>query len=48
MHEKIKEHNRDVWLACTQTSVALEHVNKVKFIDYDPHWYTHSVKRPST
>ena len=53
MHERIKEHNRDIWLAHTQTSVILENTNKtghfpiwnkVKVIDCDPHWYTRRVK----
>ena len=48
MHERIKEHDRDIRLACTQTSAVSEHAhktghyplwNEVKFIDRDPHWY---------
>ena len=46
MHERIKEHDRDIRSARTQTSAVLEHANKtghfpiwneVKFIDRDPH-----------
>ena len=53
MQERIKEHDRDIRLAHTQTSVVSEHAhntghkllwNEVKFIDRDPHWYTHRVK----
>ena len=53
MHERIKEHERDILLARTQSSVVSEHSNttahyplwdEVKFIDRDPHWYTHRVK----
>ena len=53
MHERIKEHDRDILLARTQTSAVSEHANKtghfpiwneVKFIDHDPHWYTRRVK----
>ena len=49
MHERIKEHNRDIR---TQTSAFSEHTNKtgyyplweeVTFIDPDPHWYSHRV-----
>ena len=49
----MKEHNRDIPLTHTQTSAASEYAhetsrypiwNKVKFIDQDPHWYTHRVK----
>ena len=48
MKERIKEQDRDIWLAGTQTSAVSEHANKtghlpiwkeVKFIDCDPHWY---------
>ena len=50
---RIKEHDRDIRLARTQTSAVLEHANEtghlpiwkeVKFIDRDPHWYTRRVK----
>ena len=53
MQEWIKEHDRDIRLACTQTSTVSEHANKtghhplwneVKFIDRDSHWYTRTVK----
>ena len=53
MQDRIKEHNRDIRLARTQTSAVLEHANEtghlpiwkeVKFIDRDPHWYTRRVK----
>ena len=53
MRERIKEHDRDIRLARTQTSAVSEHANetghaplwdKVKFIDRDPHWYTRRVK----
>jgi len=53
MQDRIKEHNRDIWLARTQTSAVSEHANEtghlpiwreVKFIDRDPHWYTCRVK----
>jgi len=53
MQERIKEHDRDIRLAHTQTSTVSEHTNKtrhlpiwkeVKFIDCDPHWYTCRVK----
>ena len=53
MHERIKEHHRDVRLARTQTSAVSERANKfgyyplwdeVKFLDRDPHWYTLRVK----
>ena len=49
MQDRIKEHDRDIRLARTQTSAVSEHANKtghlpiwkeVKFIDRDPHWYT--------
>ena len=48
MQERIKEHDRDVRFARTQTSAVSEHANKtghhplwneVKFIDRDSHWY---------
>jgi len=53
MQEKIKEHNRDIRLAHTQTFAVSDHAhetgdypiwNQVKFIDRDPHWYTTRVK----
>ena len=53
MHERIKEHDRDIRLARTQTSAVSEHAhktghyplwNEVKFIDRDPHMYTRRVK----
>ena len=46
MHERIKEHDRDIPLARTETSAVSEHANetghyplwdKVKFIDRHPH-----------
>ena len=46
MHERNKEHDRDIQLARTQTAAVLEHANetghyplwdKFKFIDRDPH-----------
>ena len=40
MQDRIKEHDRDIRLACTQTSAVSEHANET-FIDRDPHWYTH-------
>ena len=53
MHERIKDHDRDIRPARTQTSAVSEHAhktghyplwNEVKFIDRDPHWYTRRVK----
>ena len=53
MQERIKEHDRNTRFACTQNSAVSEHANetghlpmwnKIKFIDRDPHWYTHRVK----
>ena len=53
MQERIKEHDRDIRLARTQTSAVSEHANKtgphplwneVKFIDRHSHWYTRRVK----
>ena len=53
MQEKIKEHDRDIRIAHTQTSAVSEHAhesghdplwNEVKFTDRDPHWYTRWVK----
>jgi len=52
MQDRIKEHDRDIRLARTQTSAVSEHANEtghlpvwkeVKFIDRDPHWYTRRV-----
>ena len=49
MQDRIKEHDRDIRLARTQTSAVSEHANEtghlpiwkeVTFIDRDPHWYT--------
>ena len=49
MQERIKEHDRDIRLARTQTSAVSEYANEtghlpiwkeVKFIDRDPHWCT--------
>ena len=49
MQDRIKEHDRDIRLAHTQTSAVSEHANEtghlplwnqVKFIDRDPHRYT--------
>ena len=53
MQDRIKEHDRDILLARTQTSAVSEDANEtghlpiwkeVKFIDRDPHWYTRRVK----
>ena len=53
MQDRIKEHDRDIRLARTQTSAVSGHANKtghlpiwkeVKFIDRDLHWYTRRVK----
>ena len=53
MKDRIKEHDRDIRLARTQTSTISEHAHntghyplwdEVKFIDRDPHWYTRRVK----
>ena len=46
MQERIKEHDRDIQLARTQTSAVSGHQlwNEVKFIDRDSHWYTRRVK----
>lgn len=53
MQERIKEHYRDIRLACTETTTISEQAhktsyypiwNKVKFIDWNPHSYTHRVK----
>ena len=52
LHDRIKEHDRDIRLARTQISAVSEHAhktghyplwNEVKFIDRDPHWYTRRV-----
>ena len=49
----MKEHDRDIRFARTQSSAVSEHANKtghkplreeVKFIDRDNHWYTRKVK----
>ena len=50
MQERMKEHDRDIPFARTQSSAVSEHANKtgrreeVKFIDRDNHWYTRKVK----
>ena len=53
MQDRIKEHDRDIRLAHTQTSAVSEHANEtghfplwnqVKLIDCDPHRYTRRVK----
>ena len=53
MQDRIKEHDRDIRPAHTQTSAVSEHANEtghlplwnqVKFIDRDPHRYTRRVK----
>ena len=53
MQDRIKEHERDIQLAPTQTSTVSEHTNntghnplwnKVKLIGPDPHWYKRRVK----
>ena len=53
MKDRIKEHDRNIRLARTQTSPVSEHAHntghylrwdEVKFIDRDPHWYTRRVK----
>ena len=53
MRERIKEHDRDIRFARTQTSAVSEHAietghfplwRKVEFIDRYPHWYTRRVK----
>ena len=53
MQDRIKEHDRDIQLARTQTSAVSDHANEtghlpiwkeVKFIDRDPYWYTRRVK----
>ena len=53
MRERIKEHDKDIRFARTQTSAVSEHAietghfpiwRKVEFIDCYPHWYTRKVK----
>ena len=53
LQDRIKEHDRDVRLARTETSAVSEHAhntghkplwNEVKFIDRDPYYYTRRVK----
>ena len=53
MQDRIKEHDRDIRLARTETSAVLEHAHntehkplgsKVNFIDRDPYYYTRRVK----
>ena len=53
MQDRIKEHDKDIRLARTQTSADSEHANEtghlpfwkeVKFIERDPYWYTRRVK----
>ena len=53
MQDRIEEHDRDIWLARTETSAVSEHAhntghkplwNEVKFIDRDPYYYTRRVK----
>ena len=53
IQDRIKEHDRNIRLARTQTSAVSEHANEtghlpiwkeVKFIDRYPHWYTRRVK----
>ena len=53
LQDRIKEHDRDVQLARTETSAFSEHThntehkplwNEVKFIDRDPYYYTRRVK----
>ena len=46
MQDRIKEHDRDIRLARTQTSAVSEHANETGHlpIDRDPHWYTRRVK----
>ena len=54
MQDRMKEHERDIRLARTQTSAVSEHANntghnplwnEVNFIDRDAHWYTRRVKK---
>ena len=53
MQDKIKEHDRGIRLARTETSAVSEHAHntehkplwdEVKFIDRDPYYYTRKVK----
>ena len=53
MQDRIKEHDRDIRLARTETSTVSEHAhntghkplwNEVKFIDRDPYYQTRRVK----
>ena len=53
MQDRIKEHDREIRLAHTQTSAVSEHANEtghlllwnqVQFIDRDPHRYTRRIK----
>ena len=53
MQDRIKEHDRDIRLARTETSAVSEHAhntghkplwNEVKFIDRDPYYYTRRVE----
>ena len=55
IQDRIKQHDRDIRLARTETFVVLERAhntghkplwNDVKFIDRDPYYYTHRVKEP--
>ena len=52
VQERVKEHDRDIRLALTQTSAVSGHANmtvhhplgnEVKFIDRDSHWYTRTL-----
>ena len=44
-HERIKEHDRDIWLSQTQTSAISEHANKTRHYPlWDPHWYSRRVE----
>ena len=53
MQDRIKEHDRDIRLTCTETFPVSEHANntghkllwnEVKFIDLDPYYYKRRVK----
>ena len=53
MHERIKEHDKDIRLARAQSLAISEYANetghyplwdKVEFIGCHPHWYTRRVK----
>ena len=55
IQDRIKQHDRDIRLARTETFAVLERAhntgheplwNDVKFIDRDPYYYTHRVKEP--